>query len=98
MKKEEKDELKNQNISGSDLVEYIKSSIEVIVGMKLEEKETCDSSFQIGANVNLNKYSCFMIEEALHNQKLLKVHSLIKDGQKFVDSIYSCKDDLSLDL
>jgi len=45
MKKEEKDELKNQNISGSDLVEYIKSSIEVIVGMKLEEKETCDSSF-----------------------------------------------------
>ena len=39
-----------------------------------------------------------MIEETLHNQKLLKVHSLIKDGQKFVDSIYSCKDDLSLDL
>jgi hypothetical protein len=45
LKSEEKEELKNQNVAGSDLIEYIKSSIEVIVGMKIEERENCDYSF-----------------------------------------------------
>ena len=40
--------MKNQNVAESDLVEYIRSSIEVIIAIKVEErdlKESCQDSF-----------------------------------------------------